>query len=258
MASTGKRQYSVSMIRSQTWAGSIPVILSLAPTSLSSSTMPPSQHRLISRMSYLHVGLREDILRLYKYAPALTILSGKANTSLASTAAINESFNRSNSKTGDNDENEKSEGQDGKKIEEKTQSTSTTKEKLCDHPEIPICWFEDEVTGKALRWQLFAGVLYDLLKYHHISNKHGPTSQNINDSALDESPNPLPWKIRVHFTSYPEHILSLEQYISTSNNQDKTLRPDFYIPKSVPIFEFIQNSYVFTHARTYLFLVMKM
>jgi autophagy-related protein 5 len=52
----------------------------------------------------------------------------------------------------------------------------------------PICWFEDEETQTALRWHFFTGVLFD----------------------LRPSPRDIPWKIRLHFTSYPSNqLLSL-------------------------------------------------
>ena len=49
-------------------------------------------------------------------------------------------------------------------------------------------WFEDEVKQLPLRWHLFAGVLYDLL--------HGCCDGNDSKSII-------PWRIRLHFTSYP-------------------------------------------------------
>ena len=58
-------------IQSSNWAGSIPVHLTLAPTSLSSATTPPALHRLVPRSSYLHVALRDEIVRLHQYAPVV-------------------------------------------------------------------------------------------------------------------------------------------------------------------------------------------
>jgi autophagy-related protein 5 len=56
----------------------------------------------------------------------------------------------------------------------------------------PVCWFEDEATQQPLKWQYFVGVLFDSIHYH--------TNGNGNDSSL-------PWKIRLHFNSYPTHTL---------------------------------------------------
>ena len=54
--------------------------------------------------------------------------------------------------------------------------------------EYPVCWFQDEETKFALRWHLFVGVLWDL-----------------------KASKSLPWKIQLHFTSYPSsQILPLE------------------------------------------------
>jgi len=62
---------SSSLLRSMNWAGSIPIILSLAPSSLSSPTMPPPIHRMVSRMTFLHLGLSDAVIRFYKFAPAV-------------------------------------------------------------------------------------------------------------------------------------------------------------------------------------------
>jgi len=58
-------------------------------------------------------------------------------------------------------------------------------------PDYPVCWFEDEETHIALRWHLFVGVLYDL-----------------NLGSADKK---VPWKIRLHFSGYPNsQILPLD------------------------------------------------
>ena len=64
--SSGISQFQV---QSENWSGCIPIQLSLAPTSLSSPNMPCSIHVLVSRHTFLHVGLQEAVLRLYKFAP---------------------------------------------------------------------------------------------------------------------------------------------------------------------------------------------
>lgn len=52
----------------------------------------------------------------------------------------------------------------------------------------PVCWFEDEATELPLRWQYFSGILWDT---------HQRTTSNFG----------LPWRIRLHFTSYPSSQL---------------------------------------------------
>lgn len=153
---------SSSLLRSMNWAGSIPIILSLAPSSLSSPTMPPPIHRMVSRMTFLHLGLTDAVIRFYKFAPAV------------------QSF----PPTHDDNNNNKS-----------------------NNNQLPTCWFEDIESGQPLRWHLFVGILYDLLqsKQHDTNNK------------------PLPWKIRIHFTSYPSHqILDLSK-----KNTIKTVQLNF-------------------------------
>jgi len=210
--------------------------------------MPPSQHVLLSRMSYLHVGLREDVLRLYKYAPALTILKGMANMSMASTAAFEKKTKEKENRNITDEITKEKGGNDHNTSSIMNATDDPFRHK--DHAEIPICWFEDEVTGIALRWHLFAGVLYDLLKYRHLakhSNINSSQNEDINDNAI-------PWRIRIHFTSYPSSILSLEHYASSSSTSnttntvsspslDATANVDFHIPKSVPLFKIIQQAF---------------
>lgn len=151
-------------IRALTWNGSIPITLTLAPSSLSSPTMPPPQHHLVSRHTYLHIGLQEAILRLFKFGPPSVI----TNTTITT------------SKTETDDKEQDNILNDGG-----------------GNSELPQCWFEDEETGTPLRWHLFVGVLFDILAQRR-------KKINAAGSCL------LPWKIRLHFMSYPTHqILSL-------------------------------------------------
>lgn len=249
-AKVAPSKYPLSAIRSQTWSGSIPVTLSLAPSSLSSPSMPAPLHRMVSRMTYLHVGLREDILRMYKYAPALTILRGIANTSLTSTDAA---IDNNNSLNSSNDKNDGTETKTSGEPEGKETTTNTpiksndiqaknTDDPFShsDHEDIPICWFEDEVTGIALRWHVFAGVLFDLLKHRHQQHKQQFHTQT---NHPDDLPNLLPWRISIHFTKYPSHILSLEQYVTPPPSKNNSTTVDFYIPQTVPILKIIQQAF---------------
>lgn len=123
-------------IQSDNWSGCIPIVLSLAPTSLSSPSMPSSIHVLVNRQSFLHVGLQEAVMRLYKFAPM----------------SFSSSLIKREEPTDDVVEN----------------STTETKKKKNDshnhdsQQQYPVCWFEDEDTQFALRWHLFVGVLWDL------------------------------------------------------------------------------------------------
>ena len=64
-------------IQEATWSGSLPVVISLAPTSISSPTPPRPIHKMISRVSYLHLALHDVIMQLSSYAPTHTLLASK-------------------------------------------------------------------------------------------------------------------------------------------------------------------------------------
>ena len=146
---------SADGVRSASWAGSIPVVLSLAQTSLSSPTMPPPIHLLVSRHTYLHIGLRSATKRFHKFAPPV----------------ISIPITRYEPNPGE------------------SSSEEIVSEKVKAEEPFPVCWFEDEESQIALRWHLFAGVLWDM---KHESKK-------------------TPWKIKLHFNNYPtSQILPIE------------------------------------------------
>lgn len=209
-------------IQSSNWAGSIPVHLTLAPTSLSSATTPPALHRLVPRSSYLHVALRDEIVRLHQYAPvvlggdraggmivraappdddmdgsghnaAAASRSRARSGSNASADQLQTSRKRSESGGGSGDGGCAKEAEEGK-----------------DGSAVPVCWFEDEGSGLALRWHLFAGTLYDL------NSKRNNTQGRGSDSSVSAA---LPWKLRVHFTSYPTNqILPFDTNSNSSSS----------------------------------------
>lgn len=164
-------------VHAENWAGSIAIVLTLAAQSNSSPTLPPPIHALIPRHSFLHVALEDAVRRLYKFAPPTFLgLTGGIGGGLRLRAEEPEAGSMYGD---DDDENENA--QQGK-----TPIISLKKEEDIAYP---VCWFEDEETQTALRWHVFAGVLFDLKENH-------PGS---------------PWRLRLHFSSYPTNqILSLE------------------------------------------------
>jgi hypothetical protein len=179
---------SSNEVQSLNWSGSIPVILQLAPTSLSAPTMPSPLHVLVARTSFLHVALESAVMRLYKFAPA--------SLSFASGMVQNEPEAGLMMMSQDDDDG-------GQEVTDTHTTASTASQAsvaaLSALPSIssspttyPVCWFEDEDTSMALRWHVFAGVLFDL-------------KPNVSRGTT-------PWKIRLHFTAYPNsQILPLEQ-----------------------------------------------
>ena len=165
---------TTSSVESTNWLGAIPVVLSLAPTSLSSPTLPPPLHKMVSRQSYLHSALEKEVRRLYKFAPMILSLPSVVRT---------EPVPEDTSLEEDNDEGKEEKEQ--KRQQQKDDNDENTHK-------YPVCWFEDEETGMPLRWHLFVGVLYDL-------TSRGDGSRSI------------PWKLRLHFNNYPSsQILPLE------------------------------------------------
>ena len=81
-------------------------------------------------------------------------------------------------------------------------------------------WFEnfDERDGRkeALKWHLPIGVLYDLYS-HSLSNINNNNNNNSSNNGIDDcNPYPIPWKLIVHFQSYPQsNIISRCDNISS-------------------------------------------
>ena len=206
---------SNASIQNVNWSGHIPVVLSLATASLSSPSTPRPIHKMISRATYLHVGLHEEVMHMSGYAPAAPGLS-----SAFSSMNVDEppdSPAESSSGGGGGVEScgncEGSDGDAGKEAPACPPPHSKGSKSSSDYPE---CWFEDEVSGIPLRWHLFVGVLYDLMKGKaNLSSWKGPYNRHIQDSFL-------PWRIRVHFTSYPyDRLLPLDDG-SPARKDEKT------------------------------------
>lgn len=187
---------NVTNIQRSNWKGSIPIMLSLAPSSLSSPSMPSPVHCMISRQTYLHMALESEVQRFHEYAPMVVNF---------------QSVDQSSPSTGDDvgdDEvttgNNSHDGRNGNGISE--ESDGNVDDKTSES--YPMCWFEDEDTGTPLRWHFFTGLLYDLFKLYKKKRA------GVNDGSVGMDSNKcvslLPWKIRVHYTSYPENILPLD------------------------------------------------
>jgi hypothetical protein len=237
-------------------AGKIPVRLTLAQTSLSSAIPPQPQHILLSRQTFLHIGLESAVRNLHEYAlPTLSFQFGNNNNNSSSGKApgktivvvqedddesatneeaggasenISKSNNSSNvDEKGVENINSSSRGSsddDGENDDDRSSVGLESKEP----PPYPVCWFEDVATEQPLRWQYFAGVLFDSLQEQHLHHhqqqqqqqshpKEDPNSSESGNDKLDttsssSSPQILPWEIRLHFQSYPaQKLLELGQ-----------------------------------------------
>lgn len=175
---------TVATVQSRNWDGCVPIQLTLAPTSVSSPTIPPPIHVLVSRNTYLHVGLRVAVERLQSFAlilsPSMQIQQGR---SMMQVTEPDPGFKSLTEEEGN--------GQD---LAHQMPSTSTSSGsddngRQSDRVAYPVCWFEDEETKMALRWQYCVGVLYD----------------------MTVKTNAIPWRIKLHFTNYPSsQILPFE------------------------------------------------
>ena len=101
-------------VASVNWKGLIPVHLTLAPTSLSSPTLPPPIHVLVPRNTYLHTGLQAAVQRLHPFAPASPFLAPPPTTAAAASSDslmfhVNEpgpGGDRNGAASGDDDSND--------------------------------------------------------------------------------------------------------------------------------------------------------
>jgi len=221
---------SITSIQNANWHGRIPIQLSIAPTSLSSPTKPRSIHKMVSRMTYLHIGLFDEIMHLYEYAPSsimggtrqhyhgdgkqrMVVVREEPPDSPPKQEQVgddNDGVNNDNTEEDDSEQQQQEEitfqsnqteptalntdknNNDQTIIEQSSSSAATP------NPSFPECWFEDEESGQPLRWQLFTGVLYDLMKGRLIVNNASSPCNRFRN---------LPWKIRIHFTLYPTDTL---------------------------------------------------
>lgn len=201
-------------IQQVNWEGSIPIRVSLAPTSVSAPTAPPPIHVLVGRQTFLHIALQNVMERFYPFAP-MTIgfasvqhhrYQSENRSEFSSPQPVDRVVRREEPGPGDSDSCSSNEG-GGDATRNLERGTSTVSGNVSNSHQsnanrssnpgvrivsssiqVPIesCWWEDEETHQPLRWQLSVGVLYD---------------------TLGRTPDSLPWKIRLHFTNYPGSIL---------------------------------------------------
>lgn len=167
---------SLLKVRSENWSGGLPVELTLAKTSISSPTIPAPIHVLLSRHTFLHIGLQDAVTRLQTYAPPVFSFAKRV---VEEPDTLEDDVPESLEVTQGNDEQGDSSTDDSRG---KSAIASKAESKY------PLCWFEDELTELPLQWHFFVGVLYD---YH----------------SPQEMGRQLPWKIRLHFTNYPSSQL---------------------------------------------------
>ena len=214
-------------VASVNWKGLIPVHLTLAPTSLSSPTLPLPIHVLVPRNTYLHTGLEAAVQRLHPFAPTSPFSAPTTTTAAGSSSSSTTSlmFHVSEPSPGggrngagsDDDDNNNNVDDGETAIQEPSNATKfeaygtansnsiASSQQHQQRPdnhslpnptpaEYPVCWLEDEDTQLAVRWHLFAGVLFDL--------KASPT---------------LPWRLKLHFNNYPTtQILPLDANVLTA------------------------------------------
>jgi len=179
--------------------------------------MPPPVHRMVPRHSYLHISLEEDVRRLHDYAPM--IVSFKSIQQVNDDDCDDDGSGDSKGEGGDENENGNGHGDAKEKNDESNQSkndASTIQSNDKNYDPYPICWFEDEETGTPLRWHFFVGILYDHMKLK--LKQRGSTLSSSSKSASSF----LPWKIRVHYTSYPASMLPLQTNISGTSNSSSS------------------------------------
>uniref|UniRef100_A0A7S3V9I3 Autophagy protein 5 n=1 Tax=Chaetoceros debilis TaxID=122233 RepID=A0A7S3V9I3_9STRA len=183
-------------VQKSNWEGSIPIAISLASTSLSSPTIPPSLHRIISRQSYLHIALEDEVRMFHEFAPVTCFRS-------VTQKDVTSNENGEENDKGDNAIDEAKDKQQGNASN--LNDEMAKKEAVSDgKTPYPVCWFEDEETGLPLRWHIFVGVLHDMFCI----------------KQQEPSMHRLPWKIRIHFTSYPATLLPVISSHQKSKDTD--------------------------------------
>jgi len=198
------------MIQSANWSGSIPVILTLSSTSLSSPTVPPPIHVQLPRQTYLHTGLQAAVQRLYQFAPTtLSFASGMIRNEPEPESSEDDDATTATTDTTKIPTPAESKDASASAPSSREITTTTTSKATLAYP---TCWFEDEDSQLPLRWHMSAGVLFDLKR----------TDRTTNTSSM------LPWKIRLHFTAYPNsEILPLEANLTVDTQVHRFFKNSF-------------------------------
>lgn len=171
--------------------------------------MPKPVHRLVSRQTFLHLAVENDVRRFHEYAPMNVSFRSVDQTKMDMNDAKDKEEEEGRGEKERENKNKNTENGNSKSSKNNgngDQNLSANKEKSDDSGSsntYPKCWFEDELTGTPLRWQLFVGIIYDFIKLRH---DIGTTDHPPQHKATTF----LPWKIRIHFTSYPESLLQID------------------------------------------------
>ena len=205
-------------IQSLSWHGSIPVELTLSRYDVTDLRTPDPIYLMLPRMSYLHVAAAEAIEELQKssllamFSSGKMLLGGEMATSQNSeddeVGFGGQNKNKiENSSVGDDSISSSSSTIN---VDNSPPASAASVSNLSCSPG-PSVWFSHQTTP--LHFNLPIGVLFDLSTL-----KTGLTSKTSSTS--------LPWKLTVHFSSYPSlEILaysgmkSIETFFSQSLKQ---------------------------------------
>jgi hypothetical protein len=177
-------------------------------------------------MTYLHIGLYQEVWQLFEYAPVAADLSGESGVTTREEPPDDDADDGpSSEQSGTNikDCNASSSEQTDTETAQHAQSRTTddNKKHTAAQRSFPTCWFEDEESGQPLRWHLFVGVLFDLMK-GRAKIKHSSRKGFTNEVV---PANMLPWRIKVHFTAYPTTLLPLDDGVAwTASSATNTKR----------------------------------
>jgi Autophagy protein Apg5 len=199
-------------IQQEYWDGLIPIQLSLAPTSVSSSPtggLPPPVHVLVSRCTFLHVALESAVRRFHPYAPSVFVT--QLSIQEPDIGASNHEKLFLDGEAGDADADAVAVAAVPTTARSTTANDASLQRGEYPSQPYPICWFEDEETKLAVRWHLFVGVLFDML--HPATEESRRKRRTLSSSSSStSSSSSLPWKLRLHFNNYPSsQLLPLEE-----------------------------------------------
>lgn len=147
-------------------------------------------------------------MHLSRYAPIGGLSCAFSNMSVEEPPDSPTADNKSDGEGGDEGDRTKESNVDEQGTAEKEasqiekQPSNVIQKETTTKISYPECWFEDEESGTPLRWHLFVGVLYDLMK-----GKASISSDSSSFHTRHQTNECLPWRIRVHFTSYPTNQL---------------------------------------------------